>query len=240
MISLVRHFKGPNGDLAGLLASTEACFESWRSRTVSERGSVAEAAARALHCYRRAFARLLSLERLQRIDQSNAEVDLSINAMTYYAKCALGLCARSHISSVFRDGQIGRETQGLVIHVQPSHVPLFSLARLVALNLTLGNVVVLTHEQGLSRSAMAFEHLWLKAGAPLGVFTNVAAGGCRALNSSDEVVDYRSTSTHGEDACVQEVLTSTRAGDGLSDLAGFAIAHEGRGRETNTLSSFRP
>ena len=175
------------------------------------------AAAGALYRRREAFASLLSIERVQRIEGSAAEVDLSVDIMDYYAKCALGLCVESHLVPMFREKRIGHEAQGVIVYVQPSRFPYFKLARFVAFNLTIGNVVVLTHAEESPRCAEAFEHLWLEAGAPVGAFTNAVAATRRALNSGDEVVSYRSASICGGDN-IQEVLASTEDGNGRPDL----------------------
>ena len=184
-------FKQPVEDLAGVLTAAETCFEWWRSRTLSERGGVVAAAAAALHHRREEFVRLLSIERVEHIDCSAAEVDRSVDIMDYYAKCAFGLCANSYLAPMFREKRIGCEAEGVILHVQPSRFPYFSLARFVTLNLTIGNVVVLTHAEVVPCCAVAFEDLWLKAGAPVGAFTNVASGSCRALGTMDQVVGNR-------------------------------------------------
>ena len=207
MTVLMTQFKEP---VAGVLASAEACFASWRSKTISERGSVVAAATGALYGRREAFAGLLSIERVQRIDQSAADVDLSIDIMDYCAKSSLGLCAESHLASNSFEKRIGREAQGVVVHSQPSRFLFFDLARFVALNLIKGNVVVLTHAAESPRCTVAFEHLWLEAGAPVGAFTNVAGGSRRALGSIDEV-DDRFASIHGG-AGAREVRISHEAG----------------------------
>ena len=174
-------FKQPVGDLAGVLTTAEACFESWRSSTLSDRGSVVAAAAAALYRRREEFVRLLSIERVEHIDCSAADVDLSVDILDYYAKCASGLCAENHLTPMFREKRLGCEVHSVILHVLPSRFPYFSLARFVALNLTIGNLVVLTHAEEVPSCALAFEHLWLEAGAPVGAFTNVAAGDRSAL-----------------------------------------------------------
>ena len=189
MNSLVTQFRSPVEDLAGVQRSAEACCESWRSRTLVERAGVVAAAANALYRRREAFVRLLSIERVQSIDRSAADIDLSVDIMDYHAKCALGLCAPSHRAPTSREMRIGREARGVIVHAQPSRFAFFSLARFVAHNLTDGNVVVLTYAEEVPRCAVAFEHLWREAGAPVGAFTNVVSGRTRALGASGEVGD---------------------------------------------------
>jgi succinate-semialdehyde dehydrogenase/glutarate-semialdehyde dehydrogenase len=212
MTFLVTQFERPAAGFAAVLTTAEACFESWRSRTLADRGRVAAAAAGALYSRKHAYVRLLSIEKGQRIEQSDAEIDLSVNIIDYYAKCSLGLCARSHLPPLFSEKRIGRETQGVLVHVQSSRFPYFALARFVALNLTIGNVVVLTHAQKLPRCAVALERLWLRAGAPVGAFTNVAAPSCEAPSPGNESADFRSASICGNDAEIPKLFMTPEAG----------------------------
>jgi succinate-semialdehyde dehydrogenase/glutarate-semialdehyde dehydrogenase len=57
--------------------------------------------------------------------------------------------------------------------VQPWNFPYYQLARFAAPNLMAGNVVMVKHAGCVPRCAIAFEKLWLEAGAPVGAYTNL-------------------------------------------------------------------
>jgi succinate-semialdehyde dehydrogenase/glutarate-semialdehyde dehydrogenase len=57
--------------------------------------------------------------------------------------------------------------------VQPWNFPFYQLARFAAPNLMAGNVVMVKHAGCVPQCAIAFEKLWLEAGAPAGAYTNL-------------------------------------------------------------------
>jgi succinate-semialdehyde dehydrogenase/glutarate-semialdehyde dehydrogenase len=57
--------------------------------------------------------------------------------------------------------------------VQPWNFPYYQLARFAAPNLMAGNVVMVKHAGCVPQCAIAFEKLWLEAGAPAGAYTNL-------------------------------------------------------------------
>ena len=62
---------------------------------------------------------------------------------------------------------------GVLFGVQPWNFPYYQLARFAAPNLMAGNVVMVKHAGCVPQCAMAFEKLWLEAGAPAGAYTNL-------------------------------------------------------------------
>ncbi|MCX6614239.1 MAG: NAD-dependent succinate-semialdehyde dehydrogenase, partial [Acidobacteria bacterium] len=66
--------------------------------------------------------------------------------------------------------------------IQPWNFPYYQLARFVAPNLMAGNVVMVKHAGCVPQCAIAFEKIWLEAGAPEGTYTN--------LQISHEQVDH--------------------------------------------------
>jgi succinate-semialdehyde dehydrogenase / glutarate-semialdehyde dehydrogenase len=57
--------------------------------------------------------------------------------------------------------------------VEPWNFPYYQLARFAAPNLMAGNVVMVKHAGCVPQCAIAFEKLWLEAGAPAGAYTNL-------------------------------------------------------------------
>jgi succinate-semialdehyde dehydrogenase/glutarate-semialdehyde dehydrogenase len=57
--------------------------------------------------------------------------------------------------------------------VQPWNFPYYQLARFAGPNLMAGNVVMVKHAGCVPQCAIAFEKLWLEAGAPAGAYTNL-------------------------------------------------------------------
>ena len=57
--------------------------------------------------------------------------------------------------------------------VEPWNYPYYQLARVAGPNLALGNTVICKHAPNVPQCALAFEKLFLDAGAPVGTWTNV-------------------------------------------------------------------
>ncbi len=65
------------------------------------------------------------------------------------------------------------EPLGVLFGVQPWNFPYYQLARFAAPNLMAGNVVMVKHASCVPQCALAFEKLWIDAGAPGGAYTNL-------------------------------------------------------------------
>ena len=61
----------------------------------------------------------------------------------------------------------------MLFGVEPWNFPYYQLARFAAPNLMAGNVVMVKHAGCVPQCAIAFEKLWLEAGAPAGAYTNL-------------------------------------------------------------------
>ena len=62
---------------------------------------------------------------------------------------------------------------GVLFCIEPWNYPYYQLARVAGPNLMLGNTVISKHAPNVPQCALAFEKLFLDAGAPVGTWTNV-------------------------------------------------------------------
>ena len=74
--------------LDAAIATSAACYETWRRKTFAERAAVVEKAAAIMHTRADEFARHATLEMGKRISEARGEVEFSSNILTYYAKNA--------------------------------------------------------------------------------------------------------------------------------------------------------
>ena len=155
------------------LKTAEACFETWRRTTFAERAVVAGKAAAIMHARVDEFARLVTLEMGKLIDQARGEVALSADIIDYYAKNAERFLAPEPLKPSSGEAQIESVPFGVLFGVQPWNFPYYQLARFAAPNLMAGNVVMVKHAACVPQCAIAFEKLWLEAGAPAGAYTNL-------------------------------------------------------------------
>jgi succinate-semialdehyde dehydrogenase/glutarate-semialdehyde dehydrogenase len=149
------------------------CFETWRHTAFAERAAVAANAAAIMRARVDEFARPVTLEMGKRIDEARAEVALSADIIDYYATHAERFLAPQHLTPSSGEGDVESSPFGVLFGVQPWNFPYYQLARFAAPNLMAGNVVMVKHAGCVPQCAIAFEQLWLEAGAPAGAYTNL-------------------------------------------------------------------
>ena len=162
-----------NEQLETKIAAAAACFDGWRQTTFAERAVVVARAASIMRARRDEFARPMTLEMGKLIDQARGEVDLSADILDYYAENAERFLAPQHLEPSSGEAEVESSPLGVLFGVQPWNFPYYQLARFAAPNLIAGNVVMVKHAGCVPQCAIAFETLWLEAGAPAGAYTNL-------------------------------------------------------------------
>ena len=155
------------------LRTAATCFETWRHTTFAERAAVTAKAAAIMRARVDEFARPVTLEMGKLIDQARGEVELSAAIIDYYAQNAERFLAPQHLQPSSGEAQVESSPFGVLFGVQPWNFPYYQLARFAAPNLMAGNVVMVKHAGCVPQCAIAFEKLWLEAGAPAGAYTNL-------------------------------------------------------------------
>lgn len=155
------------------LETAATCFETWRHTTFAERAAVVAKAAAIMRARVDEFARPVTLEMGKLIDEARGEVVLSADIIDYYAKNAERFLAPERLKPSSGEAEIESSPLGVLFGVEPWNFPYYQLARFAAPNLMAGNVVMVKHAACVPQSAIAFEKLWLEAGAPAGAYTNL-------------------------------------------------------------------
>jgi succinate-semialdehyde dehydrogenase/glutarate-semialdehyde dehydrogenase len=155
------------------LATAATCFEKWRHTNFSERAAVVAKAAAIMRTRIDEFARPVTLEMGKLFDQARGEVELSADIIDYYAQNAERFLAPEYLKPSSGEAVVESSPIGVIFGVQPWNFPYYQLARFAAPNLMAGNVVMVKHAGCVPQCAIAFEKLWLDAGAPEGAYTNL-------------------------------------------------------------------
>jgi succinate-semialdehyde dehydrogenase/glutarate-semialdehyde dehydrogenase len=172
-------------ELEAKLATAASCFEIWRHKTYDERAVVIAKAAAIMHSRADEFAHTMTLEMGKRISEARGEVEFSSSILAYYAKHAEKFLANVKLHPTMGDGHMESSPIGLVFCVEPWNFPYYQLARVAGPHLMAGNVVLVKHAGIVPQCAIAFEKLWIEAGAPAGLYTNLLI----SHDQSDRVVD---------------------------------------------------
>jgi succinate-semialdehyde dehydrogenase/glutarate-semialdehyde dehydrogenase len=167
------------------LAVATTCFASWRRKSYSDRAVIVAKAAGLLHDEADRFARIMTLEMGKRINEARGEVEFSSQILAYYAKNAERFLAPVKLDPAVGEAHMESSPIGVVFGVEPWNFPYYQLARVAGPHLMAGNTLVIKHAGCVPQCAIAFEQLWVDAGAPLGLYTNLLI----SHEQSERVVD---------------------------------------------------
>jgi succinate-semialdehyde dehydrogenase/glutarate-semialdehyde dehydrogenase len=167
------------------LVTAAACFETWKHKTYAQRAVIVAKAAAIMHAKAEELAHTMTLEMGKRINEARAEVEFSSNILAYYAKNAERFLAPVKLHPTIGEAHMESSPIGVIFGVEPWNFPYYQLARVAGPHLMAGNVLMVKHASCVPQSAIAFEKLWIEAGAPAGLYTNLLI----SHDQSDRVVD---------------------------------------------------
>lgn len=167
------------------IATAQACYETWRHKTYAERAVIVAKAAKIMHTRVDEFARLATLEMGKRINEARGEVLFSADILAYYASNAERFLAPVKLNPTVGRAHMESSPIGVIFGVEPWNFPFYQLARVAGPHLMAGNVLMVKHAGIVPQCAIAFEKLWVEAGAPAGLYTNLLI----THEQADRVVD---------------------------------------------------
>ena len=167
------------------LAAAATCFKTWKHKTYKERAVIVAKAAELMKTHVDDFATLATLEMGKRIDEARGEVNFSSNILDYYAKNAEKFLAPEKLHPSHGEAHMESSPIGVIFCVEPWNFPFYQLARVAGPHLMAGNTLVVKHSSNVPQCAVAFEKLWIDAGAPAGLYTNLFI----SHEQSDHVID---------------------------------------------------
>ena len=162
-----------DSQLETAIATAAAAYETWRNKTYAQRASVVAKAAKIMHARVDEFARPMTLEMGKRIDEARGEVKFSSQILSYYAKNAERFLAPVKLNPTVGQAHVESSPIGAIFGIEPWNFPYYQLARIAGPQLMAGNVLMVKHASNVPQCAVAFEKLWLEAGAPAGLYTNL-------------------------------------------------------------------
>ena len=167
------------------IATASKTYETWKKTPYSERATVVAKAAELMHAQVDRFAHLASLEMGKLINEARGEVNFSANILAYYAKNGERFLAPEKLHPTVGTAHMESSPIGVIFCVEPWNFPFYQLARVAGPHMMAGNVVMVKHAGCVPQCAIAFEQLWIDAGAPVGLYTNLLI----SHEQSDKVID---------------------------------------------------
>jgi succinate-semialdehyde dehydrogenase/glutarate-semialdehyde dehydrogenase len=167
------------------IAAATACYEVWRHKTYAERAVVVAKAAAIMKSRVDEFARPMTIEMGKRINEARGEVEFSSQILSYYAKHAEKFLAPVKLHPTIGEAHMESSPIGVIFGVEPWNFPYYQLARVAGPHLMAGNTLMVKHASCVPQCAIAFEKLWIEAGAPAGLYTNLLI----SHEQSDGIID---------------------------------------------------
>ena len=168
------------------LAVADSCFRTWKHTSYTDRAKIIARAGALLHEQADRFARIMTQEMGKRIDEARGEVEFSAKIMAYYAENAERFLANVELHPSAGEGHMESSPIGVIFCVEPWNFPYYQLARVAGPHLMAGNTLVVKHAECVPRCAIAFEQLLIDAGAPAGLYTNLAISHAQSSTVIDD------------------------------------------------------
>jgi succinate-semialdehyde dehydrogenase/glutarate-semialdehyde dehydrogenase len=167
------------------IAQAAQAYKSWKKTSYAERAAIVAKAAELMHADVDKFAKHATIEMGKLINESRGEVKYSADILAYYAKNGERFLAPKTLHPTYGEAHMESSPIGVIFCVEPWNFPYYQLARVAGPHLMAGNVLVVKHAGCVPQCAIEFEKLWIEAGAPEGVYTNLLI----SHDQSDKVVD---------------------------------------------------
>ena len=170
------------------IAKSVETFATWKKTPYSERAALLHKIAGLLREKKKELAQMITLEMGKLVGQAEGEIKLSAEIFDYYANNAEAFLSDKILNPVHGQALVRRSPIGVLLGVQPWNFPFYQVARFAAPNVMAGNTILIKHASIVPQCAIAIEELFLEAGAPVGLYTNLLISGERA---SELVSDKR-------------------------------------------------
>lgn len=155
-------------------------YATWKKSTFSTRSELLHKVAGLLREKKKDLAKLISLEMGKLVSQAEGEIKLSAEIFDYYAKHGEGFLQDKILDPVHGQALVRCSPIGVLLGVQPWNFPFYQVARFAAPNIMVGNTILIKHASIVPQCAIEIEKIFLEAGAPTGLYTNLLISGKRA------------------------------------------------------------
>ncbi len=162
------------------IAKSVETFASWKKTDYSKRAALLHNVAGLLRKNKKELAQLITLEMGKLVAQAEGEIKLSAEIFDYYANHAEAFLTDKILNPMHGQALVRHSPIGVLLGVQPWNFPFYQVARFAAPNIMVGNTILIKHASIVPQCAIAIEGIFLEAGAPIGLYTNLLISGKRA------------------------------------------------------------
>lgn len=155
------------------IEKTHRAFHIWRETGFAERGALFLKLADMLEARKEEYARLAAMEMGKIIEQGRKEIAKCALTCRYYAQHAESFLAHEETPTEARKSYVAFSPLGVILGVMPWNFPFFQVVRFATPALMAGNAGALKHASNVQGCAEALEQVFLEAGFPDGLFSNL-------------------------------------------------------------------
>lgn len=148
-------------------------FHEWKKTDYNVRAQLLHNVAGLLRKNKKKLAKLITLEMGKLLIHAEGEIKLSAEIFDYYAKNSASMLADKVLNPVHGKAFIRNSPIGVLLGIQPWNFPFYQVARFAAPNIMLGNTLLIKHASIVPQCALAIQDIFIQAGAPDGLYTNL-------------------------------------------------------------------
>ena len=188
------------------VAAAHRAFADWRTTGYATRTALLEAIAEQFDANKRRLAEIATREMGKTLASSIAEVEKCAAGFRHYAQEGPGMLEPRQFTTAAGPATARWLPMGPVLAVMPWNFPYWQVVRFLAPTIMAGNVGLLKHASITQGVAAAIEEMVIAAGAPMGVFQNLAIPSSRVadLIADDRIVAVTLTGSEGAGMKVAE------------------------------------
>ncbi len=160
-------------ELENAIAKAANTFDEWKKTDFKIRAQLLYKVAGLLRAKKTELAKIITLEMGKLFIHAEGEIKLSAEIFDYYAKNAEGFLADKILNPMHGKALIRYSPIGVLLGIQPWNFPFYQVTRFAAPNIMIGNVVLIKHASNVPQCAKAIEEIFIEAGAPLGLYSNL-------------------------------------------------------------------
>jgi len=193
-------------DIEAKIAKAHAAYARWRVSDYTMRTALLERIAEQFEANTRRLAEIATREMGKTLKSAIAEVEKCAGGFRHYAQNGPAMLADRAIPLASGSAKARWLPTGAVLAVMPWNFPYWQVVRFLAPTIMAGNVGLLKHASSVQGVAAAIEEMVIAAGAPDGLFQNLAikADKVDALIADDRIAAVTLTGSEGAGAKVAE------------------------------------
>jgi len=195
-----------DAEVEARVARAHDTFGDWRTSDLTTRTDLLSRIADQFETNKRRLGEIATREMGKTLKSAIAEVEKCAGAFRYYAKEGPTMLDPTEVTVATGTATARWLPMGPVLAVMPWNFPFWQVVRFAAPTIMAGNVGLLKHASNVQGVAAAIEEMILAAGAPAGLFQNLAIKSDKVagLIADDRIVAVTLTGSEGAGMQVAE------------------------------------